>query len=109
MGDSDTTSDGDEPVGSRRSNDRGLDPDFMRRAAGLGRESTAVWLAMAKRWTERSKTDTQWKPEDVMVDATDLFEHLTPIVKESFEVWIDFLRPWAVQIEAQTVKGSDDE
>lgn len=109
MGDSDTTSDGDEPVGTRRSNDRGLDSDLVRRAAGLGRQSTAVWLAMAKRWTERSKTDSEWKPEDVVLDSTDLFEQFTPIVKESFEVWIDFLRPWAVQIEAQKTEGSDDE
>ncbi len=95
-----------------RDSGRGADEsrsELAARAAEIGSDASAVWLAVARRWSERARADRTWSPDDVMADTTDLFEQFTPIVERSLGMWIDFLRPWAVEIDRRHPELDSDE
>ena len=69
------------------------------RAASILRDGLKVWETQSKRLHERSLTKSQWSPEDIVGDTTDLMEHLTPLVERALTLGLDLMRPWATQFE----------
>jgi hypothetical protein len=82
------TSDDDTARGARSA-------DIAARVASIASDHMDVWTSQWGRWHTRATEKRVWSAEDVVGDHTDLFEHLTPIVEQSIDLTIEFLRPWA--------------
>ncbi len=76
--------------------------DAQDRAASILRDGLDIWTTQGKRLHDRSTEKSMWSPEDIIGDATDLMEHLTPLVERTIVLGLDLLRPWAVKIEERT-------
>ncbi len=83
------SSDGDNTTRAARS------ADIAARVASIASDHMDVWTSQWERWHTRAAEKRVWSAEDVVGDHTDLFEHLTPIVEQSIDLTIEFLRPWA--------------
>ena len=75
--------------------------DPAARAAAIVRDGIDIWVTQARRWYDRSRQQRTWSPEDVVGDATNLIEHLTPLAERSFDLTIELLRPWAKAFESR--------
>ena len=76
--------------------------DAQDRAASILRDSLDIWTTQGKRLHDRSVEKSMWSPEDIIGDATDLMEHVTPLVERTIILGLDLLRPWAVKIQERT-------
>ena len=70
--------------------------------ASIIRDGAAVLSAQATCWQKRSVEHRTWSPEDLVGDATNLMEHLTPLVERGIDLTIELLRPWAQALESRS-------
>jgi hypothetical protein len=69
--------------------------------AAIVRDCIAVWDEAMRRWYTRSRERRTWRPEDVVSDCTDLFEHLTPLTERTINLTLNGLRPLARSVQRQ--------
>jgi hypothetical protein len=81
--------------------------DATDRAASILRDTLDVWATEGRRLYDRSAEKPMWSPEDIVGDTTDLTEHLTPLVEQSINLWLELLRPWAQAFQARSTAGGD--
>jgi hypothetical protein len=77
--------------------------DLGRRAEAIAVGVFGVWASIGQRWYDRAEAQTEFSPEDVVGDHTDLFEHLTPFLEQQIDLVLDLMRPLT------TIYGSRDE
>ena len=70
--------------------------------ASILHDGAAVLSAQAASWQKRSVEHRTWSPEDLVGDATNLMEHLTPLVERGIDLTIELLRPWAQALESRS-------
>jgi hypothetical protein len=73
----------------------GSEPTFGQRAEEIAKGAFDVWASIGKRWADRARNQSEFSPEDVVGDHTDLFEHLTPLLEAHINLMLDMFRPLA--------------
>ena len=86
-----TTGDEDGPPGGAEAEAS----DAAERWAAIVRDGLDIWVTQGRLWFDRSRDKTTWSPEDVVGDATNLVEHVTPLAERSLNLSLELLRPWA--------------
>ena len=82
-------------------NNSGQSPEAAQ-AAALVAETIEIGLSELRRIYDLAREpSTRWRPEDAVGEASNVLEHLLPVVEHSIDLALTLLRPWSRAFEAR--------